>query len=97
MSATTQDGPSRVEEPIVKALPAQYQVCQQRCLIAATHFPFVSNHGAYFLKLYQSRSCVVALENAPDVGGAAMAPVMPHLLNPEAAYSPGVFPPYRPT
>ena len=38
-------------------------------MIAATHFPFVSNHGAYFLKLYQSRSYVVALENAPDVGG----------------------------
>ena len=38
-------------------------------IIAATHFPFVSNHGAYFLKLYQSRSYVVALENAPDVGG----------------------------
>lgn len=38
-------------------------------MIAATHFPFVSNHGAYFLKLYQSRSYVLALENAPDVGG----------------------------
>lgn len=38
-------------------------------MIAATHFPFASNHGAYFLKLYQSRSYVLALENAPDVGG----------------------------
>lgn len=38
-------------------------------MIAATHFPFVSNHGAYFLKLYQSRSYVLALENAPDPGG----------------------------
>lgn len=38
-------------------------------MIAATHFPFVSNHRAYFLKLYQSRSYVLALENAPDVGG----------------------------
>lgn len=37
--------------------------------IAATHFPFITNHGAYFLKLYQSRSYVLALENAPDVGG----------------------------
>ena len=38
-------------------------------MIAATHFPFITNHGAYFLKLYQSRSYVLALENAPDVGG----------------------------
>ena len=29
----------------------------------------VTNHGAYFLKLYQHRSYVLALENAPDVGG----------------------------
>ena len=38
-------------------------------MIAATHFPFINNHGAYFLKLYQSRSYVLALENAPDIGG----------------------------
>lgn len=38
-------------------------------MIAATHFPFITNHGAYFLKLYQSRSYVIALENAADVGG----------------------------
>lgn len=38
-------------------------------MIAASHFPFITNHGAYFLKLYQSRSYVLALENAPDVGG----------------------------
>lgn len=38
-------------------------------MIAATHFPFITNHGVYFLKLYQSRSYVLALENAPDVGG----------------------------
>lgn len=38
-------------------------------IIAATHFPFVTNHGAYFLKLYQHRSYMLALENAPDAGG----------------------------
>lgn len=38
-------------------------------IIAASHFPFLTNHGAYFLKLYQHRSYVLALENAPDVGG----------------------------
>ena len=38
-------------------------------VVCATHFPFINKHGAYFLKLYQHRSYVIALENAPDVGG----------------------------
>ena len=37
--------------------------------IVATHFPFINKHGSYFLKLYQHRSYVLALENAPDVHG----------------------------
>lgn len=36
---------------------------------AATHFPFINKHGSYFLKLYQHRSYVIALENAQDVNG----------------------------
>ena len=38
-------------------------------VVCATHFPFINKHGAYFLKLYQHRSYVIALDNAPDVGG----------------------------
>jgi len=38
-------------------------------MVVATHFPFINNHGGYFLKLYQSRSYVLALQNAPDVDG----------------------------
>ncbi len=38
-------------------------------IIVATHFPFLNKHGSYFLKLYQHRSYVIALEHAPDVGG----------------------------
>lgn len=38
-------------------------------IIAATHFPFLNGRGSYFLKLYQHRSYVLALENAPDVNG----------------------------
>ena len=36
--------------------------------IVATHFPFINKHGGYFLKMYQQRSYVLALENAklPD-------------------------------
>ncbi len=37
-------------------------------LVCTTHFPFINKHGAYWLKLYQHRSYVIALENAkiPD-------------------------------
>ena len=40
-----------------------------RKIIVATHFPMLNKHGAYFLKLYQQRSYVVALENAPQAEG----------------------------
>lgn len=38
-------------------------------IIVTTHFPFLNKHGSYFLKLYQQRSYVIALNNAPDVDG----------------------------
>lgn len=38
-------------------------------IIVATHFPLLNKHGAYFLKLYQQRSYVIALENAEPVDG----------------------------
>ncbi len=38
-------------------------------IIVTTHFPFLNKHGLYPLKLYQHRSYVMALENAPRVGG----------------------------
>ncbi|MGN1095295.1 MAG: FAD-dependent oxidoreductase [Eubacteriales bacterium] len=38
-------------------------------VIVTTHFPFINKHGSYFLKLYQHRSYVIALENAPDLDG----------------------------
>lgn len=38
-------------------------------IIVTTHFPFLNKHGSYFLKLYQQRSYVLALENAPALRG----------------------------
>ncbi len=38
-------------------------------IVMATHFPILNKHGAYFLKMYQSRSYVLALENAQNVEG----------------------------
>lgn len=40
-----------------------------RKIVFCTHFPFVNRRGSYPIKLYQSRSYVLALENAPDVNG----------------------------
>lgn len=45
---------------------------QAEQVIVATHFPFINRRGWYFMKLYQSRSYVMAFENAPDPG-ATMA------------------------
>lgn len=38
-------------------------------IIVATHFPMLNKHGAFFLKLYQQRSYVIALENAGQIDG----------------------------
>ena len=38
-------------------------------IIIATHFPILNKHGGYFLKLYQHRSYVLALERAELVDG----------------------------
>ena len=39
-------------------------------VLTATHFPIWNKHGSYFLKLYQHRSYVLALENGPRLNGA---------------------------
>lgn len=43
-------------------------VIRAKKVIIATHFPIINKHGGYFLKMYQNRSYVIALENAqlPD-------------------------------
>ena len=38
-------------------------------IIVATHFPFLNKQGSFFLKLYQQRSYVLALEHAPAFEG----------------------------
>lgn len=38
-------------------------------IIIATHFPIINRHGLYFMKLFQMRSYVMALENAGNVNG----------------------------
>lgn len=38
-------------------------------IIVTTHFPIINKHGAFSLKLYQHRSYVTAIDNAPDING----------------------------
>lgn len=38
-------------------------------VVIATHFPLLNKHGGYFLKLYQQRSYVLALESVPSLEG----------------------------
>jgi len=38
-------------------------------IVIATHFPLLNRHGAYFLKLYQHRSYVLALQNVAKLDG----------------------------
>lgn len=38
-------------------------------IVVATHFPMLNKHGSYFLKQYQDRSYVLALEHAADPVG----------------------------
>jgi glycine/D-amino acid oxidase-like deaminating enzyme len=44
-------------------------VIQAERIVIATHFPMLNKHGAYFLKLYQNRSYVLALENVKKLEG----------------------------
>lgn len=39
-----------------------------RKVVVATHFPFLNSRGLYFMKLYQKRSFVLALEGLPELG-----------------------------
>lgn len=40
-----------------------------RCIIVATHFPFINRYGLYFMKMYQHRSYALGLENAQRLNG----------------------------
>ncbi len=58
-----------VEQMVGNTAVTQKAKIRAEKVIVATHFPFINKHGSYFLKLYQHRSYVLALKNAPDVNG----------------------------
>ncbi len=61
------------ENTFIKKLDGTTAYTDNGCIhaqkvIIATHFPFKNSRGLYFMKLYQKRSFVIALKNAPDIG-----------------------------
>ncbi len=60
---------TRVRELIGTTAVTNHGRIRAKKIIVTTHFPFLNKHGSYFLKLYQHRSYVIALQNAPDVDG----------------------------
>lgn len=60
---------TRVRELIGTTAVTNHGRIRAKKVIVATHFPFLNKHGSYFLKLYQHRSYVIALQGAPDVDG----------------------------
>ena len=58
-----------VRELAPGAAYTQYGKITAEHILAATHFPLLNKHGAYWMKMYQHRSYALALENAPDVNG----------------------------
>ena len=55
---------SRVTELIGTMAKTEHGHIRAKKIVVATHFPFLNKHGSYFLKLYQHRSYLLALENA---------------------------------
>ena len=60
---------TKVREMIGTVAVTERGTIRAKKVIVATHFPFLNKHGAYFMKMYQHRSYVVALENAEPVDG----------------------------
>ena len=58
---------SRVEELIKTTAKANGHMVKAKRIIVATHFPFINKHGLYYLKLFQHRSYVLALENTHEI------------------------------
>ena len=55
-----------------KVYHTQYGTIDAAQTVVATHFPMWNKNGLYPLKLYQDRSYVLALENAPAIKGMYM-------------------------
>lgn len=73
LSAIAKDLNIREHTPVLRlegtTAVTPYGTVRADRVIVATHFPFLNRHGSYFLKLYQHRSYLIALENAAKLDG----------------------------
>lgn len=60
---------TKIRELMPDKAVTEYGEIGFRKAIVATHFPILNKHGAYFIKMYQHRSYVLALEGAENVDG----------------------------
>lgn len=60
---------TKVLELMPNRAKTEHGMVDCRKIIVATHFPILNKHGSYFLKLYQHRSYVTALDGAQNVDG----------------------------
>ncbi len=60
---------TKVREIMPGKAITQYGEITFKRMIIATHFPILNKHGSYFLKMYQHRSYVLALDGAPKPCG----------------------------
>ena len=58
---------TKVEKMIDTTALTKHGRIKAKKIIVATHFPFINKHGSYFLKLYQHRSYMLALNNTSNL------------------------------
>ena len=55
---------TKVKELVGTTAVTDHGKIRAKKIVVATHFPFLNKHGSYFLKLYQHRSYLLALQGA---------------------------------
>lgn len=60
---------TKVQELAGKLAITNQSIIQADKILVTTHFPFLNKHGSYFLKMYQHRSYVLALNHADKPEG----------------------------
>ena len=71
LSAIVRDLPvcehTKVTELMPGAAVTPHGTVRAQKIVVCTHFPILNKHGFYFLKMYQHRSYVLALQDAPPL------------------------------
>ena len=83
LSAIAQDLTIYENTKVLELMPGiartNHGTIHANAIVVTTHFPMLNKHGSYFLKLYQQRSYVLALENAQVLDGMYIGAEYPNL------------------